>query len=106
MVSHQAFEVFPSDEDMFFWKVLLTGPELTPYSGGCWMLSIFFPARYPSVAPEIRFVTPIRHCNINAHGRVRECTGADALKRFDLQSVYSCHCVGRKMGMCQLFSRK
>ena len=67
---HQAFEVFPSDENMHFWKVILTGPASTPYSGGCWLLSIFFPNNYPSIAPKVRFVTPIRHCNINSHGRV------------------------------------
>lgn len=42
----QAFEVFPSDENMHFWKVLLAGPGSTPYGGGCWMLSVFFPNRY------------------------------------------------------------
>ena len=35
------------------------------------MLSMYFPPNYPSVAPDIRFITPIQHCNINAHGRVR-----------------------------------
>lgn len=55
---------------MFFWKMLLTGPASTPYGGGCWMLSMFFPPGYPSVAPTVRFVTPIRHCNINSVGRV------------------------------------
>eukprot|EP00752_Nemacystus_decipiens_P013348 g11818.t1 len=67
---HEAFEVFPSDENMHFWKVVLTGPASTPYSGGCWLLSMFFPNNYPSAAPRVRFVTPIRHCNINSHGRV------------------------------------
>ncbi|CAN0285901.1 unnamed protein product, partial [Laminaria digitata] len=67
---HQAFEVLPSDKDVCFWKAILTGPESTPYKGGCWMLSLYFPPSYPSVAPDIRFITPIQHCNINAHGRV------------------------------------
>ncbi|CAN0445395.1 unnamed protein product, partial [Ectocarpus sp. 12 AP-2014] len=67
---HQAFEVFPSDENMHFWKVLVNGPASTPYREGCWMLSMFFPPGYPSVAPKVRFITPIRHCNINSHGRV------------------------------------
>lgn len=71
----QAFEVFPSDNDMCFWKAIVTGPESTPYKGGCWMLNVYFPPSYPSVAPDIRFYTPIRHCNINAHGRVREGRG-------------------------------
>ncbi|CAM9335653.1 unnamed protein product [Laminaria digitata] len=67
---HPAFEVFPSDNDMCFWKAIVTGPESTPYKGGCWMVNVYFPPNYPSVAPDLRFNTPIRHCNINAHGRV------------------------------------
>ena len=68
----QAFEVLPSDEDVCFWKAILTGPESTPYEGGCWMICMYFPPSYPSIAPEIRFITPIQHCNINSHGRVRD----------------------------------
>ncbi|CAM9928352.1 unnamed protein product [Ectocarpus sp. 12 AP-2014] len=30
---HQAFEVFPSDENMHFWKVLVNGPASTPQQG-------------------------------------------------------------------------
>lgn len=29
-----------------------------------------FSDNFPHEAPEVRFVTPIRHCNINGHGRV------------------------------------
>lgn len=34
------------------------------------MLFIHFSEGYPMSAPEVRLVTPIRHCNINAHGKV------------------------------------
>lgn len=66
---HPAVEVFPSD-DLSFWKLLLEGPEGTPYHGGVWVLYCHLPSEYPEVAPRIRFVTPIRHCNVNAHGRI------------------------------------
>lgn len=29
-----------------------------------------FPVEYPLLPPEMRFVTPILHCNINAHGKI------------------------------------
>jgi len=29
-----------------------------------------FPESYPTEAPEVRFVTPIKHCNINQYGKV------------------------------------
>mmetsp|Transcript_105211 Transcript_105211/g.183004 ORF Transcript_105211/g.183004 Transcript_105211/m.183004 type:complete len:1936 (+) Transcript_105211:74-5881(+) len=66
---HPSVEVFPSD-DIFFWKMLLEGPEGTPYAGGLWVLYCLLPPNYPDCPPEIRFVTPIRHCNVNVYGRV------------------------------------
>merc|ERR1719359_1312866 len=48
----------------------MDGPAESPYAGGCWLLYVLFPADYPKKAPEVRFITPIRHCNVNAHGRV------------------------------------
>eukprot|EP00930_Biecheleria_cincta_P063472 TRINITY_DN4900_c1_g1_i1.p1 TRINITY_DN4900_c1_g1~~TRINITY_DN4900_c1_g1_i1.p1 ORF type:complete len:1840 (+),score=271.72 TRINITY_DN4900_c1_g1_i1:43-5562(+) len=66
---HPSTEVFPGD-DLGFWKVLMEGPEGTPYQGGVWLLSCSLPSDFPDGPPEVRFVTPIRHCNVNAHGRV------------------------------------
>jgi len=66
---HPAIEVFPSD-DMSFWKLLLEGPEGTPYQGGLWLLYCNLPSDYPECPPQIRFVTPMRHCNVNVYGRV------------------------------------
>jgi ubiquitin-protein ligase len=66
---HPSIEVLPSD-DIFFWKMVLEGPEGTPYQGGLWVLYCHLSAEYPECPPNIRFVTPIRHCNVNAYGRV------------------------------------
>lgn len=67
---HSAVDIFPSEADIGFWKLILEGPDSTPYSKGCWILYIKFPSEYPSIPPEVRFITPIYHCNINSQGKV------------------------------------
>ncbi len=32
-------------------------PEGTPYTGGCYFFDIFFPPKYPQVAPQVNFRT-------------------------------------------------
>jgi len=44
--------------------------EGCPYSGGTWLLYAQFPEDYPLHAPEMRFITPIRHGNINQYGKI------------------------------------
>ena len=47
------------------WKISLTGPKDTPYKNGLFSLNIHFPPEYPNKAPEVFFVTPIYHLNVN-----------------------------------------
>ena len=47
------------------WKVTLTGPKDTPYINGIFILNVHFPPEYPNKAPEVYFVTPIYHLNVN-----------------------------------------
>ena len=67
---HPAVDIFPSDENITFWKVLITGPDSTPYRDCTYLVTINFKSSYPLTAPEIRFVTSILHPNINFQGRV------------------------------------
>ena len=67
---HPAFEVFPGEEHIDFWRIIMEGPEGTPYEGGIFELFIEFINEYPSKPPNIRFITPIYHCNINSSGRI------------------------------------
>jgi len=67
---HPAFDIFPCFRDICFWNATVSGPEMTPYAGGVWRLFISFPGGFPVYPPEVRLITPIKHCNINQHGRV------------------------------------
>ena len=42
----------------------------SPDADGAWILAISFPEEYPLRSPEIRFITPILHCNVNSHGKI------------------------------------
>nr|XP_006817456.1 PREDICTED: uncharacterized protein LOC100368888 [Saccoglossus kowalevskii] len=62
--------IYPCDNNIGFWRVLLVGPQNTPYEGGVFVLYVDFPDKYPLSPPQIRFLTPIYHCNINVAGRI------------------------------------
>ena len=49
----------------YIWKCTMMGPKNTSYSGGLFYLKIQFPLDYPQRAPEVTFVTPIYHVNVN-----------------------------------------
>lgn len=67
---HKEFDVFVDPSNIGLWKLIVQGPSSTPYKDGCWMLYVKFGDEFPRKAPEVRFVTPIKHCNINVHGKV------------------------------------
>jgi ubiquitin-protein ligase len=39
-------------------KAIITGPEDTPYSFGCYLFDIFLPSTYPQTPPKVLFVNP------------------------------------------------
>ena len=54
-----------NDDDVTKWRVSLLGPKDTSYKGGLFYLSINFPEDYPEKPPEVCFITPIYHVNVN-----------------------------------------
>jgi peroxin-4 len=40
------------------------------YAGGVWLMYLEIPEGFPQEPPTMRFVTPIRHANVNAYGRI------------------------------------
>ena len=67
---HPNLHIYPCEDQLDFWRILLVGPQGTPYEGGVYLLYAKFPVNYPQNPPEIRFVTSIYHCNVNGHGKI------------------------------------
>jgi len=57
-------------DDCHLWKIIVEGPKGTPYENGRWIVSYQFPLDYPFKPPNVRFLVPIYHCNINNDGKL------------------------------------
>ena len=53
-----------SDKELLTWEAILKGVPNTAYEHGVWKLSIRIPESYPLSPPNLRFVTPICHPNV------------------------------------------
>uniref|UniRef100_A0AC11E6K7 Ubiquitin conjugating enzyme E2 T n=1 Tax=Ovis aries TaxID=9940 RepID=A0AC11E6K7_SHEEP len=51
-------------------RAQILGGANTPYEKGVFKLEVHIPERYPFEPPQIRFLTPIYHPNIDAAGRI------------------------------------
>ena len=60
----------PEEDNIFKWRVTLTGPKDSFYKGSLLILIVEFPNNYPESAPEIYFTTPIYHLNINPYNNI------------------------------------
>lgn len=67
---HPLVEVFPGRENPGFWRLLVRGPEGSPYEGGTWLAYMDLPAEFPRLPPVVRFQTPIKHVNVSPYGKV------------------------------------
>ena len=61
---HDFMDVYVSESNMAFWKVVMQGPPDTPYADGTFLLYVELGAQFPMVAPTARFITPILHPNV------------------------------------------
>lgn len=68
--SHAKYDIYISTADVSFWKVVVEGPDGSPYSDGAFLLYLHADEGYPRLAPKARFVTRIKHPNVNIHGRI------------------------------------
>ena len=61
------------------------------YAGATFGLYIKFPEDFPNKAPEVRFLTPITHVNVNSHGRIcHGILGRDWNPRTSVKEVLDC----------------
>lgn len=67
---HPSYDVYVSESNIGFWKIVLQGPTGSAYASGAFVLYLDMGEDYPRRAPSGRFVTPIFHPNVNRHGRI------------------------------------
>lgn len=67
---HIKYDVYISTTDVSFWKIVVEGPDGSPYCHGVFLLYLHADEGYPRLAPKARFVTKIQHPNVNVHGRI------------------------------------
>lgn len=61
---HDYMDIYVSESNMGFWKVVMQGPPASPYENGTFLLYIEIGESFPRKAPTARFITPILHPNI------------------------------------------
>ncbi|KAF3157661.1 hypothetical protein TWF569_000226 [Orbilia oligospora] len=67
---HPDMDIYVSEGEMSFWKVVIQGPDGSNYASGTFVMFLDMTDDFPRKAPQARFITPIIHPNINKHGRV------------------------------------
>ncbi|KAJ6263455.1 hypothetical protein Dda_2019 [Drechslerella dactyloides] len=67
---HPDMDIYVSETNMAFWKVVMQGPDASNYAQGTFVMFLDMIDDFPRKAPAARFITPIIHPNVNKHGRV------------------------------------
>ena len=53
------------NNNIFTWRITMSGPTNTPYGGGLFTILATFPNDYPIHGPEFKFKNKIFHLNVN-----------------------------------------
>lgn len=60
-----SMDIYVSEVDMAFWKIVMSGPTSTAYSEGTFALFVHMTDTYPQKTPAVRFITPVLHPNVS-----------------------------------------
>ena len=66
--TERKYDVYVSESDFSFWKIVMEGPDGSPYAAGTFVLYLSADEGYPTFAPKARFITKMHHPNINMNG--------------------------------------
>jgi len=66
----EGIQATPLDRFYCHWQATITGPQGSPYEGGCFYLYMQIPPSYPMKPPIVRFLTKTFHPNISRHGDI------------------------------------
>lgn len=64
------WKIHMCNDNIFHWVATIRGPPSTPYEGYEFILDIRLPNNYPFSPIIPRFVTPIKHLNVNSEGNI------------------------------------
>lgn len=64
----KGISAFPESDNLFKWVGTIDGAQGTVYAGLRYRLSLEFPSGYPYQAPQVKFVTPCFHPNVDDKG--------------------------------------
>ncbi len=64
------FTITMVNDNMYHWNVLLKGPQESIYEGYIFHIDITLSLDYPNRPPQVKFITPIQHLNINNSGNI------------------------------------
>ena len=64
------FNINMVNDDVYNWKAIVHGHKDSLYEGYKFHLDIKLPYDYPYSPIGVKFITPIRHVNINTHGDI------------------------------------
>ncbi|CAG0893830.1 unnamed protein product [Darwinula stevensoni] len=66
----EGIQAQPLDSSLQHWQASIVGPYGSPYEGGRFYLSLWFPINYPFKQPLVRFLTKVFHPNVSRHGDI------------------------------------
>jgi ubiquitin-conjugating enzyme E2 C len=61
----EGVSAFPDGDNFLMWNASITGPSDTVYENLVFKLSASFPQNYPFSPPEVKFITPCFHPNVD-----------------------------------------
>jgi hypothetical protein len=61
--AHPNMSIYVSESNVGFWKVIMKGPEDSPYQNGTFLLYVDIGLHFPAQPPACRFITQILHPN-------------------------------------------
>lgn len=64
------FKLSRKDDNIYHWQAVIFGPVDSLYEGYKFELDIHLPDNYPFSPPNVKFLTPIQHVNVNAKGDI------------------------------------
>eukprot|EP01115_Flamella_aegyptia_P002556 TRINITY_DN136646_c0_g1_i1.p1 TRINITY_DN136646_c0_g1~~TRINITY_DN136646_c0_g1_i1.p1 ORF type:complete len:156 (+),score=37.15 TRINITY_DN136646_c0_g1_i1:29-469(+) len=65
-------EVQLVNDNLYNWRVVMLGPEGSPYENGKFLIDLNIPSEYPFKHPQVKYLVKVYHPNVNDDGTICE----------------------------------